>query len=49
MNDNRSKASRNIGIGLTLGVVFGIAVDNVGLGIALGLVIGVATGLGRSK
>ena len=49
VNDNKSKTSRNIGIGIALGVVFGIAMDNVGLGIALGLAIGAGTGLAQSK
>ena len=30
-----------IGIGLALGVAFGVALDNIGLGIALGVVFGI--------
>ena len=36
------KAGPSIGIGLALGVVFGVLVDNIGLGISLGLVLGAA-------
>jgi hypothetical protein len=35
--NNRDKI---IGIGIALGVAFGVAIDNVGLGICLGLAIG---------
>ena len=30
------------GIGIALGVVFGVALDNIGMGIALGVVFGAA-------
>ena len=39
-----NKQSKFIGIGLTLGIVFGSAIDNVGLGIALGLAFGAGIG-----
>ena len=44
-----NKQSKFIGIGLTLGIVFGAAVDNVGLGIAFGLVLGVGIGTSSTK
>jgi hypothetical protein len=47
MNYPFSKMSR--GIGLVLGVVFGIAMDNVGLGIALGLALGAGASQYGSK
>jgi hypothetical protein len=44
-----NKQSKFIGIGLTLGIVFGAAVDNVGLGIALGLALGAAIGTNSAR
>ncbi|MBO99839.1 MAG: glycine zipper family protein [Candidatus Marinimicrobia bacterium] len=38
------RQSKFIGIGLTLGIAIGAAMDNVGLGIALGLAIGAGIG-----
>ncbi len=35
------KPGTMIGIGLALGVAFGVALDNIGLGIALGVVFGI--------
>jgi hypothetical protein len=44
-----NKQSKSIGIGLTLGIAFGAAINNVGLGIALGLAIGAGLSTNKSK
>ena len=46
---NHPFSKRNRGIGLVLGVLFGIPMDNVGLGIALGLALGAGAGECASK
>ena len=43
------RQSKFIGIGLTLGIAIGAAMDNVGLGIALGLAIGASMGSYKRK
>tara|TARA_B100001559_G_scaffold251639_1_gene215254 strand:- start:34 stop:204 length:171 start_codon:yes stop_codon:yes gene_type:complete len=48
-NISENKKARFIGIGLTLGIIFGAATDNVGLGIALGLVLGAGIGTSSTK
>jgi len=48
-NITENKKDRFIGIGLTLGIIFGAATDNVGLGIAFGLVLGVGIGTSSTK
>ena len=48
-NISENKKARFIGIGLTLGIIFGAATDNVGLGIAFGLVLGVDIGTSSTK
>ena len=45
-NITENKKARFIGIGLTLGIIFGAATDNVGLGIALGIALGLVLGAG---
>lgn len=40
---------QGIGIGIALGVVFGLSQDNIGLGIALGLCLGIAYGETRER
>ncbi len=44
MADKKQKKSSYIGVGLALGVVFGLMLDNLGVGIALGVVFGTAFG-----
>ena len=48
-NITENKKARFIGIGLTLGIIFGAATDNVGLGIVLGLVLGAGIGTSSTK
>ena len=48
-NITKNKKARFIGIGLTLGIIFGAATDNVGLGIVLGLVLGAGIGTSSTK
>ena len=48
-NITENKKARFIGIGLTLGIIFGAATDNVGLGIALALVLGADIGTSSTK
>lgn len=38
----KAKTSNVLGIGMFLGVLFGVAIDNVGLGLLLGLCIATA-------
>ena len=50
MDDKKTKpADYYIGIGLCLGLAFGVAFDNIGLGISLGLVFGIATQQAKKK
>ena len=48
-NITENKKARFIGIGLSLGIIFGAATDNVGLGIALTLVLGADIGTSSTK
>lgn len=49
-NKNQNKKGSHMGIGLALGVVFGLALNNLGIGIALGVVFGAAVdGFGKDK
>jgi hypothetical protein len=40
-NEKEKPSGSYIGIGIALGVVFGLALDNLAIGIALGVVLGV--------
>ena len=48
-NITENKKATFIGIGLSLGIIFGAATDNVGLGIAHGLVLGAGVGTSSTK
>ena len=39
---SKKESEYYIGVGLCLGIAFGVVFDNIGLGICLGLVFGVA-------
>ena len=48
-NITENKKATFIGIGLSLGIIFGAATDNVGLGIALGLALGAGIGTNSAR
>ena len=45
-NDSSEERGYGIAIGISLGVVFGLATDQLAIGIALGVVLGIAVDSG---
>ena len=43
------KPTNLLGAGISIGVVFGVAISNIGLGIALGLTIGASMSYSQTK
>lgn len=46
-NGKKKTTTSKLGIGIALGLIFGIAIDKIGLGIAIGVAIG--TGISASR
>lgn len=39
-NENKSKKTNYLALGISLGLVFGVALKNIGLGLAVGVALG---------
>lgn len=48
-NNNKTEGTSYIGVGIAIGLAFGVAIKNIGVGLALGLAIGAGINSVKSK